>query len=151
MPQSLLLLSLSIGLMALATFSATVLIEPLGEQDLLITLLMHILGLGFYIAVLFVARRPRRSLQVVTCVLGCGAILTFLFVAEYLLFRPFLGARMAGTIAVLIIFWSIPVEGHIMARAIDRPWFVGIVLAVAAFVLQYLVQSSLIEAPSETG
>jgi hypothetical protein len=36
----------------------------------------------------------------------------------------------------LILLWSIPVEGHIIARAIDRHWYVGIGAALAVFVFQ---------------
>ena len=49
---------------------------------------------------------------------------------------------MAGLIATLIIFWSVPVEGHIMARAIGQHWFIGIGIAVIAFMLQYGIQSA---------
>jgi hypothetical protein len=66
-----------------------------------------------------------------------------LFVAEYVLLRPFLGARIAGIIATLIIFWSVPVEGHIISRAIGQHWFVGIAIAIAAFVLQIGIQTML--------
>jgi hypothetical protein len=59
------------------------------------------------------------------------------------LFRPFLGAGAAGVVAALIILWSVPVEGHIISRAIQQHWFVGIAIAVAAFILQLGFQSVL--------
>jgi hypothetical protein len=147
LPRSWLLLSLAVSLMAIASFSAMVLIEPLTEQDYELTLLTNGLGAGFYAGVLLVAGRSRRILQTLTSVIGCGAILTLLFAAEFVLFQPLLGAGVAGIVAALIIFWSVPVEGHIISRAIDRHWFVGIAIAIAAFILQYGFQSALTAKP----
>lgn len=118
-----------------------VLIDPMAEQDFRLSLLTNGLGIGFYAAVLVITGYARRLLQTLTTVLGCGAILTMLFVAEFVFLRPVLGADFAGVIAALIIFWSVPVEGHIIARAIDKHWFTGIAIAVAAFVLQFAFQS----------
>jgi hypothetical protein len=127
--------------MLLASFCAMVLIDPAAEQDYASSLLTNALWIGFYVAVLAVTGHARRMLQTLTSVLGCGAILTLLFVAEFVFLRPLLGADVAGVIAALIIFWSVPVEGHIIARAIDRHWFTGIAIAIAAFVLQVAFQS----------
>lgn len=127
--------------MLLASFCAMVLIDPAAEQEYASSLLTNGLWIGFYAAVLVVTGYSRRILQTLTSVLGCGAILTMLFVAEFVFLRPFLGEDFAGVIAALIIFWSVPVEGHIIARAIDRHWFIGIAIAVAAFVLQFTFQS----------
>lgn len=127
--------------MLLASFCAMVLIDPAAEQEYASSLLTNGLWIGFYAAVLVVTGYSRRILQTLTSVLGCGAILTMLFVAEFVFLRPFLGEDFAGVIAALIIFWSVPVEGHIIARAIDRHWFIGIAIAIAAFVLQFTFQS----------
>ncbi|HEX2140306.1 MAG TPA: hypothetical protein VHG33_11410 [Woeseiaceae bacterium] len=132
---------LAIMSMLLASFSAMVLIDSVAERDYASSLLTNALWIGFYAAVLTVTGYSRRMLQTLTTVLGCGAILTLLFVAEFVFLRPILGAEFAGVIAALIIFWSVPVEGHIIARAIDRHWFTGIAIAVAAFVLQVAFQS----------
>lgn len=127
--------------MIFASFSATALIEALAAQDFRLTLLANVLGLMFYGAVLFVSGHSRRLVRALTSIIGCGAILTFLFVAEFVLFQPFLGAGIAGAIAALIVLWSVPVEGHIISRAMERHWFVGIAIAVAAFILQLGFQS----------
>ncbi len=50
---------------------------------------------------------------------------------------------MAYLIAVLIIIWSIPVEGHIIARGIEQHRYVGIGIALIVFTVQYTFQSSL--------
>jgi hypothetical protein len=141
-PDSWLLFALSVALMIFASFSATVLIEALAEQDFRLTFATNVLGLVFYGAVLFVTGHSRRIVRALTCIIGCGAILTILFVAEFVLFRPILGAGAAGAIAAVIVLWSVPVEGHIISRAMERHWFVGIAIAVAAFILQLGFQSA---------
>jgi hypothetical protein len=129
-------------MMAFASLSAAALIESLAGQDFRITFATNVLGLAFYGAVLFVFGYSRRIVQALTCVIGCGAILTMLFVAEFVLFSPFLGRGIAGTVAALIALWSLPVEGHIISRAIQRHWLAGVAIAVAAFILQLGFQSA---------
>jgi hypothetical protein len=131
------------GLMVLASFSAMVLIDSEGQQDHSVIFLSGVLGLSFYALVLFATGHFSRFLQTMSAIIGCSSLLTLLFVAEYVLFRPFLGARIAGIIATLIIFWSVPVEGHIISRAIGQHWFVGIAIAIAAFILQIGFQTAL--------
>ena len=141
-PDSWLLLVLSGAMMIVATFAATVLIEELAQQDFRLTIATATFGLMFYGAVLFVFGHPRRIVRAITCVLGCGAILTVLYVAEFVLFRPIVGPAAAGTVAALIALWSIPVEGHIISRAIQQHRFIGVAIAVAAFILQFGFQSA---------
>lgn len=141
-PDSWLLFALAAGMMLFASFSATMLIEALAEQDIRITFATNVFGLAFYGAVLFVFGYSRRIVRSLTSIIGCGAILTFFFVIEFVLFRPFLGTGIAGTIAAIIVLWSVPVEGHIISRAIQQHWFVGVAIAVAAFILQMGFQSA---------
>ena len=131
--------------MFLAAFCGMALIEELDKANLAIGLLTSGMVLVFYVGVLFVTGFARRSIQVLTCVIGCGALLTMLSIAEFVLFRSFLGQGLAGTVAVLIGFWSIPVEGHILARAIGQHWFVGIAIAVVAAILQVTLQTMITE------
>jgi hypothetical protein len=86
-------------------------------------------------------------LQTIAAILGCGALISFAFVAEYVLFLPFLGEVPTGLIANLILLWSVPVEGHIIARAIERHWYIGILIAIGVFVLQYVVYSVVSSTP----
>lgn len=131
-------------MMVFASYSEVVLID-MGEWNLFLTFAAKLLGLMFYGAIFFVAGRAQRLVRGLTAIIGCGAVLTFLFVAEFVLFSPFLGAGLAWLIAALIILWSLPVEGHIIARVIGQHWFVGIAIAVAAFFLQLGLLSVLSE------
>ncbi len=56
-----------------------------------------------------------------------------------MLLLPLLGTVVTGLIANLILLWSVPVEGHIIARAIDRDWYIGILIAVLVFGLQLII------------
>ena len=135
-PGSWLVFSISTGLMVIATFGVIELIDSGGEQDHAVTVLSSLIGLATYAAVLYVAGFANRLLPTLSAIIGCSSILAILFVAEFVLMQPLLGSQVAGIIATLIIFWSVPVEGHIIARAIQQHWFVGIVIAVCVFVLQ---------------
>ncbi len=144
-PHSWLLLALAVVAMLVASFCALVLIERTVELDFRVSLLTIGAGVGFYAAVLVVTGYSRRVLQTLTAVLGCGAILTMLVVVEYVFLRPLLGTDLAGVIGTLISFWSVPVEGHIIARAIDKHWFAGIAIAIAAYALQLAFLSSALQ------
>ena len=80
-------------------------------------------------------------MPIVSAILACGSILTLLFVAAYVLLSPFLGGNIAVIVATLIIIWSVPVEGHIIARGIEQHWYIGIVIAMIVFIVQYAFQS----------
>ena len=113
------------------------------DRDLVIALGTGFAVLAFYAAIVIVAGHRPRVLQTISAVLGCGALLTLLFVVSDTLLTPILNRNLAGLIATLILLWSIPVEGHIVARAIERPWFVGFAAALTAFVLQYVLYAML--------
>ena len=82
-----------------------------------------------------------RLLQAVTALLGCASLLSLMFVAGNVFLTPFLSENMTNLIVTLILLWTVPVEGHIISRTIDRHWYVGVVAAVAVFVFQLLLYS----------
>jgi hypothetical protein len=142
-PGSWLVLLLAVGLMVLSVFCANVLIPSTGNQDYFVIYASSSVGLLIYSGVLFVTGYGRRLLPVLSAIIACGSILTLLFVAEYVLLQPFLGVRIASILATLIIFWSVPVEGHIIARAIQQHWFAGIAIAMVVFIMQVAFQQML--------
>ena len=115
------------------------LIEQFDESDFLLGLFTALVGILCYAAVVVISGHASRVLQTVSAVLGCGALISLAFVAEFVLFTPFLGQSISGIVAQLILLWSVPVEGHIIARAIDRHWYVGILIAISVFVLQFVI------------
>jgi hypothetical protein len=102
------------------------------------------IALIIYSAIVILMQRQARLLQTLTAVLGCGAVISAVYGGVVLL-TPLLGEAGSALLALLVVFWSVPVEGHIMARAIDRSWYVGIVIATLVFSLQLYVQFSIFQ------
>ena len=142
-PDSGLVLLFALVLMQFSSVVAATLINLGEDYSHLLTLITHVLGMGIYAAILLATGFFQRILPVLSALIACGAILTLLFVAAYVMLNPFLGTDLAVVIATLIIIWSVPVEGHIIARAIDRHWYIGIVIAMIVFTVQYVFQSTM--------
>ena len=135
---------LSVAMLLFATFTSAVLIKPTGGESILLSLLTSLLGYVFYAAVLMATGFLRRLGQTIASVMACGSILTVLMVFAYVMLGPFLGGRIAALVATLILFWSVPVKGHIIARAINRHWYLGIAISMTIFILQFVIYSALI-------
>jgi hypothetical protein len=142
-PYSGFLLALITGLWLFSSLAVLALIEQYDKQDFIIGLFTAIAGVLTYSAIIVIAGHGPRVLQTVSAILGCGALISLAFVAEFVLFTPFLGQTITGLVAQLILLWSVPVEGHIIARALDRHWYIGIVIAIGVFILQYVLYSTL--------
>ena len=142
-PDSWLVFLFALILMQFASFVAATLINLGEDYNHLLTLITNLLGLGIYAAILFVSGFIHRFVPIVSAILACCSILTLLFVAAYVLLSPFLGGDIAVIVATLIIIWSVPVEGHIIARGIEQHWYIGIVIAMIVFIGQYAFQSTM--------
>ncbi len=114
----------------------TALIVELDQTDFAISLLLSVIALVLYSALVVFSSNSSRLLQTITAILGCGALLEILFVTGHLLLTPILGKSIAALINYLILLWSIPVEGHIISRAIGRDWYVGFLIAITVFLIQ---------------
>jgi len=142
-PYSWFLCLITMALWLFAGMTMTIMAEGLGDKDFLIGTFTGVVGLACYASIVVLSGHTPRLLQTVTAVLGCGAVLSLLFVAGNLFLTPLLSESITNLVLTLILFWSIPVEGHIIARAIDRHWYVGIVAAMAVFVFQLFLYSLL--------
>lgn len=138
-PSSWILFVLILALWVFSALAALALIEQFDESDFFLGFFSGVIGIVCYATLVVVAGKPDRLLQTISAIIGCGALISLAFVAEYVLLKPFLGEGPTGLIANLILLWSVPVEGHIIARAIDRHWYIGILLAIVVFVLQYII------------
>jgi len=136
-PASWLVLAFALVLMLLSTYAVETVVPLTAERNYLLTWSVYGLGLAFYGVIISMAGYTARLLPAMSSIIACGALITFLFAASFLVIDPLLGRQTAAVVATLVIFWSIPVEGHIMARAIGQHWLVGIVIAVIAFAMQY--------------
>ncbi len=140
-PASMVLLLMAIGFWLFSSLAILLLIEQYDERDFIIGLYTALAGVVTYTVILVVAGHASRAVQTMTAILGCGALISLAFVAEYVLFMPFLGQTITEIVAQLILLWSVPVEGHIIARALGRHWYIGIVIAIGVFILQYIIYS----------
>jgi len=142
-PYSWFLCLITMTMWLFAGLAMTAVTEELGEADFLLGTFTGVVGLACYASIIVLSGHTPRLLQTVTAILGCGAMLSLLFIAGDVLLAPILSASVANLVVTLILLWSIPVEGHIIARAIDRHWYVGIVAAMAVFVFQLFVYALL--------
>jgi hypothetical protein len=143
-PNSLVVMLMSFGMLLFATVTSTVLIKPTGGESVLLSFVTSLLGYGFYGSVLMVTGFLNRFGQTISSIMACGSILTVLMVFAYVMLSPFLGARIAALVATLVLFWSVPVKGHIIARAINRHWYLGIAISMTIFILQFAIYSAMI-------
>jgi hypothetical protein len=138
-PRSTLLFAVIVGFWFLSSVLVLALIEQYDQTDFVIGLFTAAIGVACYAITVIVAGFPARVLQTLSAILGCGALISLVFVAEFVVLQPLAGPAVTGLIAQLILLWSVPVEGHIIARAIDRHWYIGIVIAIVVFILQYVI------------
>ncbi len=140
-PHSVVSLVVIVALSLFAGLVMTLMTAELDEKDFFIGTLTGMAGLSCYAAIVVLSGKRARLLQAVIALLGCGALLSLLFVAGNVFLSPFLSENITKLIVTLILLWTVPVEGHIISRTIDRHWYVGVVAAVAVFVFQLLLYS----------
>lgn len=140
-PHSTFLLVVIIALWLLAGLLMMFLTAELDEQDFVIGTVTGIAGLLCYAALIVLSGKSARLLQTVMALLGCGALLSLMFVAGNVVLTPFLSENITNFIVTLILLWTVPVEGHIISRTLDRHWYIGVAIAMAVFVLQLILYS----------
>ena len=139
-PSSWLVFLVAFSLLILSSSSVILLIESPSNQSPLINLLAYFGGILFYGGVLAFYGYFDRALQTITAIVACGSLITIAFVLEFIFLAPFIGKNFASLIASVIMLWSIPVEGHIIAFAIERKRFFGIAIAILALCFQFFLQ-----------
>ncbi len=143
LPRSELMLVASVALWLLSSIAALIFDEYYSTSTFVLVFLAAAVSLMIYALFINAAGQDRRLLQSLSAIIGCGAVLTFiaLFLESWL---PLIASEQQVQSAInLIILWSIAVEGHIIARTINRRWFVGFVAAFAVFIVQLFMLASL--------
>lgn len=138
-PHSTVLLAIVIGLWLFSGVVVTITSPDLDQTSFLFGTLGALAGLGCYAAIILLFGRGARALQALVAILGCGALLSLISAAADVFLKPMLSANLSNTIVALILLWSVPVEGHIISRTIERHWYLGVVIAMAIFVLQLVL------------
>ncbi len=142
-----LVLLVALGLFVVAMVSSEALVQSGGSGDLLASISVSFAGYILYWMVLLATGYPHRLVPTIACVMACGSILTIAMVVTFGVLAPLVGNTSAALIAWFVLIWSVPVKGHIIARAIDQHWYVGITIALVVYLLQRLAYDALINAP----
>lgn len=141
-PHSSLVMAFAAAMLIVASLTAVTAIDVISDRNHLSTLISALLGILFYAAVLMITGFANRFVQTITAMMACGAFLTFLLVALYVPLESTLGRMFAGVVADLIILWSVAVEGHIISKAIEQHWIIGVTIAVTVLILQLGIESA---------
>jgi hypothetical protein len=147
LPRSWLVFFVALVISVLVSMSVSEIVLPGIDPMHDVTLLLAILNVGFYFVVLQVTGYPERFVQTAIAILGADAVLTFFYMGGFLAVELVADKSTALTLAWFISCWSVSVEGHIIARAIDRHWLVGIAIALASYVLLLLTYWQLVDTP----
>jgi len=114
-------------------------VDTYDGQALIMDLVLTAVGFMLYAIVLKVFDKSERLMQALTAILGCGAIFGAALFAGRFVLTQLLSVSETAMYSEIILLWSILIEGHIIARTIERLWFFGILVALAVFIIQLQV------------
>jgi hypothetical protein len=109
-------------------------------STIVVSVILIVLGLWTLLALTGFKSRFRQSL---TAVLGTSALLSALSIPfswwRAITINYESGVALPSTIIFAIMVWSLVIDGHIISRAISKPFGIGLMIAVAFFFLQTAV------------
>ena len=135
-PHSMLLLVVVAGIWFLVGIVAMLVIETYESSSLFIDLILAIAGLGFYAVLVNSFGHSSRLVRCFTTLLGCSIVFSVIIYTGRLILPLWITPDETEWAVQLIWLWSIPVEGHIIARTIERQWVIGFVIALAVLFAQ---------------
>jgi hypothetical protein len=94
--------------------------------------------LVFYALFLTVMGHKSRIVQCMTAIYGADIVFTALLIVTYALVGAMLNQETALILIYIVSYWSVPVQGFILAKTTEKPFAYGFVIAVAA---QFLTRS----------
>jgi len=144
-PDSLSVLAFAIGLLLFSFFCSATLMPATGNDDLGVSFLTAIMSYVVFWLVLVSTGYSNRLLPTISSIMACGSLLSIAHVVAFVLLTPFLSVDMTTIIVWLILIWSIPVKGHIIAKAIGRHWYVGIAIAMIIFLMRSFTYVAMID------
>jgi hypothetical protein len=136
-PHSWLLLYASAVLWFFPLLVASILVPNFNGAVVTVVVASWIMAVVCYALVVVLAGFRSRLVQALTAIIGCGGLIFLTQVAGLVFLTPFLGVALAQMFIYLLLFWSVYVKGHIIARTIDGEWYIGFLIAIGVFVLQY--------------
>ena len=142
-PHSWVLFYASAVLWLFPLFFAALLVPNFTEAAVAITLASWLLGLACFAAIIGLSGFRARLLQAISAIIGCGALIFIAQVAGLVFLTPFVGSPLVQILIWLLLIWSVRVKGHIVSSTIDCERHIGLLIAIAVFVLQYAVAKAL--------
>lgn len=112
-----------------------------GPSDAIVTTIgvSALLLIGFLWALLSLTGYRPRFRQTLTALLGTSALLSFLSIPFSLWREATLDGQPASALPnvfiLAIMLWSLAIDGHILSRALSRPFAIGLTVAIAYFFL----------------
>lgn len=143
LPRAPVILVCCVALWLLSSFFAMLGVDENTDISFMLGLLISLVGLIIYALLINAAGKGERILQSLSAIVGCGAIISFVVLLFEALLPMLFDEQQVRSLLTLILLWSVPVEGHIIARAIDRLWYVGLVAASTVFIVQLFLLASL--------
>lgn len=135
-PQSSVLFVMVAAIWILVGIVAVMVVDSYQSSSLLIDLILALVGLGIYAVVINLFGKGARLMRCFTTILGCSIVFSIVQFGGSLAFPLLLAETEVDWALLLIWLWSIPVEGHIIARTIERQWVVGFLIAFAVLFVQ---------------
>lgn len=150
------------GFLLILTFVAYLLFQvPLvwisyGPSEAVVTTIAvsALLMVGFLWALLQLTGYRARFRQTLTALLGTSALLSLLSIPFSVWREATLdlgSATAAPSIFIFVIMlWSLAIDGHILSRALSRPFVIGLMLAIGYFFLHTMILFELMPVPPGT-
>jgi hypothetical protein len=123
-----------------------------GARSFAVSLLVAGFDLWFVWGVLRAFSRTARFRQTMTAILGADLLLSIL---QAPLVLPFVNApppdpenptlTLPGALLLLILVWSIDITAFVLARALERPYFLCVALVIGYFLLIRSLQITLLQ------
>ena len=101
-----------------------------------VDLILAFVGLACYAIVVNAFGKRVRLMRCITTILGCSIVFSVVLLGGRAVLPLLLTENELVWAVQLIWFWSIPVEGHIIARTIERQWVIGFLIALAVLFAQ---------------
>jgi hypothetical protein len=142
---------MTLAIYMLAQIPVVIVLYGWGGASLFAILLdAGLLALYFWL-VLRVTQRTARYRRTLTALLGTGALLSLLQ-APLVVISKFAGAAGNSPVGptlglLLVLFWSIVVQAHIVSRALSSSIGMGLAVAIAYFLVSYQVTAQFPGAP----
>ena len=135
-PHSPVLLVVVSAFWCLIGIVASIAIETNLSDGLLFDLILAAAGLAIYAFIINSFGRSERIVRCFTAILGCSVVFSTVLLLAQVALPAVLSSDETGVAVQVIWLWSIPVEGHIIARTLDRQWVFGFLIAVAVLFAQ---------------